>query len=232
MAMIKHPNQPTTTKDLLDEEALIEEARESARRRRHLRFRIAITLLAAACLIAIGIVHYTSSPRKTSNGPTGTSAKALTCPNARVKLLGVTAMEGGSGHAGLLVRDSVSSSVACTMSGYPIVGAELASHSTAMASDVRNAYLAGGILNLNTPLPRLSITSRPRVVSFTIQMEEYGNPPACPSINSIQITLPGSRETLTARSMYQAPGGVSRMGADCGHLQVTPLVKGSSGNGS
>jgi hypothetical protein len=101
-----------------------------------------------------------------------------------------------------------------------------------MASDVRNAYLSGG-MHPNAPLPRLSITSRPRVVSFTIDMEEGGGiPSTCPSINSIQIALPGSRETLTARSMYQAPGGVTRMGTDCGHLQVTPPVKGSSGNES
>ncbi len=230
--MIKHPNQPTTsTKDLFDEEALIEEARERARRRRHLRFRMVAVLFAVACLIVIGIVHYTSSPTRTSGGYSETSAKALTCPSAREKLLGVTGMPGGSGHGGLLVRASVSSSVACTMGGYPIVGAQLTSHATAMASDVRNAYLAGGILNLNTPLPRLSITSHPRVVSFTIQMEEGGGiPSSCPWINAIQIALPGSRETLTARSMYQANVGVSRgMGTDCGHLQVTPLVNGSSG---
>jgi hypothetical protein len=101
-----------------------------------------------------------------------------------------------------------------------------------MASDVRNAYLGGG-MHTNTPLPRLSITSRPRVVSYTVDREEGGGiPSTCLSINSIQIELPGSRETLTARSMSQAPGGVTRMGTDCGHLQVTPLAKGSSGNKS
>ena len=212
-------------------ELLIKEAREKTRRRR-LRWTSLFTLLIAACLIGIGIVHYTSSPTRTSNGRPDASA-ATTCPSARVKLLGVTGMPGGSGHGGLLVRASASSSAACVMSGYPIVGAQLTSHSTAMASDVRNAYLGGG-MTTNAPLPRLSVTSRPRVVSFTVDMNGGGGiPSTCPQINSIQITLPGSRDVLTARSMYQANVGVSRgMGDYCGHLQVTPLVKGSSGRGS
>lgn len=226
--MIKHPNQLTTsTKDLLDEEALIEEARERARRRRHLRFRIAVVLFAAACLIAIGIVYYTSAPTRTSGG--NTSARALTCPSARVKLLGVSAISGGLGHAGLIVQASVSSSSACTMSGYPIVGEELTSHSTVMASDVRLGYLGGWATG--APLPQLSITSHSRVVSFTIQSAGCNGPR--PSTSAIQITLPGSRETLTARSQYVSGFGVIRgFGIYCGHLFVTPLVKGSSGNGS
>ena len=220
-----------STNDLLDEEALIKEARVLSRRRRRRQGFIVITLVAVACLIVVGVDRFSSATAPSGHNDASAASAALTCPSARVKLLSVTAMEGGSGHAGVVVRDSVSSSAACTMSGYPIVGAELTSHSTAMASDVRNAYLAGGVMTkARAPLPRLSITSRPRVVSFTIQMDEGGGiPSTCPWINSIQITLPGSREALTARSMYQVPGGVSRMGTDCGHLEVTPLVKGSSG---
>ncbi len=218
----------TTTNDLLNEEALIEEAREKTRQRR-LRWVSLTAIFAAVCLIVIGIVHYTSSPTKTSGG--NTSAKALTCPNARVKLLGVTALPGGSGHGGLLVRASVTSTPTCTMSGYPIVGAELTSHSTAMASGVRDAYLGGG-MTTSAPLPRLSITSHPRVVSFTIDMESGGGiPSTCPSINSIQITLPGTRAVLTPRTMIEVPfGAIPLSGINyCGQLQVTPLVKGSSG---
>jgi hypothetical protein len=166
---------------------------------------------------------------KASNGHSNTSAKALTCPSARVKLLGVSAISGGLGHAGLIVKTSVSSSSACTMSGYPIVGEELTSHSTVMASDVRLGYLGGWATS--APLPRLSITARSRVVSFTIQSAGCNGPR--PSTNAIQITLPGSRETLTARSFYEAGVGVIRgFGIYCGHLFVTPLVKGSSGSGS
>lgn len=216
--------------NLLDEEALIEEARERARRRHHLRFRIAFFSFAAACLIALGIVRYISSPARTIGGGNDESAKALTCPSARVKLLGVTAMAGGLGHGGVLVRASVTSSPACTMSGYPIVGAKLTDHSTAMARDVRNAYLGGG-MTTTAPLPRLSITSRPRIVSFTIQMKEGGGiPSTCPSINSVQFTLPGSQKTVTARMMREPPFGVFKgMGTYCSDLQVTPLVQGSSG---
>ncbi len=116
------------------------------------------------------------------------------------------------------------------MSGYPIVGAQLTNHSTAMARGVRNAYLGGG-MTTTAPLPRLSITSRPRVVSFTIDMEAGGGVPStCPSINSVQITLPGSREILTADTTSEPPFGVFRgMGTYCSDLQVTPLVQGSSG---
>lgn len=227
MAIIKEPSH-TTTKDLLDEEALIEEARERARRRRHLRFRMTVVLLAAACLIAIGIVHYASSPTRTSSGHSNTSAKALTCPSARVKLLGVTVLNGAAVYDGVLVRTSVMSPVACTMSGYPIVGAVLTSHSTAMASDVRETYLGGG-MTTTAPLPRLSMTSNPRVVSFTIQFVT-GNGPTCPRINAIQITLPGSREAITAHPIFNAGGLALPMKfIYCGGLQVTPLVKGSSG---
>jgi hypothetical protein len=208
-------------------ELLIKEAREKTRLRR-VRWASLFTLLIAACLIAVGVVHFTSSPTKTSSG--NTSAKALTCPSARVKLLGVSAIAGGLGHEGVLVRASVTSSPACTMNGYPIVGDELTSHSTVMASEMRLGYL-GGFANSIAPLPRLSITSRPRVVSFTIQMAGCNGPR--PSVNAIQITLPGSRETLTARSLYEAGVGVIRgFGIYCSHLFVTPLVKGASGSGS
>ncbi len=229
--MIKHLNRPTAN-DLLDEEALIEEARERARRRRHLRFRTAIAVFAVACLVVIGIVRHALTT--TSAGQPDASAKALTCPSASVKLLGVSAIPGGLGHSGVLVRASVTSSLTCTMSGYPIIGAQLTSHSTAMARDVRNGYMPGGLLNANTPIPRLPITSRPRVVSFTIQMEGGGGiPSTCPSINAIQITLPGSRKTLTARSMSEGHiGNIQGFGTYCSGLQVTPLVKGSSGKGS
>jgi len=221
------------TKDLLDEEALIKEARVLSRRRRRRRGLLVITLVAVACLIVVGVDRFSSATASSGRNDASAASAAITCPSARVKLLGVTGLPGGSGHGGVLVRASVSSSAACTMSGYPTVGAGLSSESTAMATDVRSAYLAGG-MTTNAPLPRLSITSRPRLVSFTMQMNAGGGiPSTCPSINSIQITLPGSRETLTARTMYQANVGVTRgMGNYCGHLSVTPLVKGSSGSGS
>ena len=226
MVIIKQHSH--TTNDSLDEEALIKEAREHAQRRRHLRLRIAVAVAAVACLLAIGVVHYSSSPTKTGGDRNG--ASALTCPSARVKLLGVSAIPGGLGHAGVLVRASIASSAACTISGYPIVGAELSSLSTATASDVRNAYL-GGFANATAPLPRLSVTSHSRIVSFTMQWAD-GNGPVCPQMKAFQISLPGSRGVLTARTVYEAGIGVTRfIGIYCSHLQVTPLVKGPSGSG-
>ena len=208
-------------------ELLIKEAREKTRRRR-LRWTSLFALLIAACLIAIGIVHYTSSPTRTSSGRSGTSAKALTCPSARVKLLGLTGLPGAAVSAGVLVRASVSSLATCTMGGFPIVDAQLTSHSTAMAGDQRLGIF-GGMSKPTSPLPRLSITSNPRVVSFTIEFVT-GNGPTCPRINSINITLPGSRETLTTRPIFNAGGLALPMKfIYCGDLQVTPLVKGSSG---
>ena len=208
-------------------ELLIKEAREKTRRRR-LRWTSLFALLIAACLIAIGIVHYTSSPTRTSSGRSGTSAKALTCPSARVKLLGLTGLPGAAVSAGVLVRASVSSLATCTMGGFPIVDAQLTSHSTAMAGDQRLGIF-GGMSKPTSPLPRLSITSNPRVVSFTIEFGT-GNGPTCPRINSINITLPGSRETLTTRPIFNAGGLALPMKfIYCGDLQVTPLVKGSSG---
>ena len=209
-------------------ELLIKEARDNARRR-HTRRASTFSVLVAACLIAIGIVHYAFSPTKSNNGRSDSSSRALTCPNALVKLIGVSAIPGGLGHAGLLVRASVTSSTACTMSGYPIVGVELSNRPTAMASDMRLGYL-GGFANASAPLPRISITSRSRSVSFTIQMAGCN---ARPPANAISIALPGSRGSVKARSMYEPGIGVIRgFGVYCGHLFVTPLVKGSNGNGN
>ncbi len=210
-------------------ELLIKEAHKKARRRR-LRWTTAFTILVATCLVAVGIVHYTSSPR-VNDGRSNTSTQALTCPSARVKLLGVTTLPGAAVSAGMLVRASVSSSATCTMSGYPIVSAQLTKYSTAVARDVRNAYLGGG-MTTTARLPRLSITPRPRVVSFTIDFVT-GNGPVCPRINSIKISLPGSRDVLTTRPIFNAGGLAQPMHfIYCGGLQVTPLVKGTSGSGS
>ena len=207
-------------------ELLIKEARERARRRR-LRWTTAFTILVATCLVAVGIVHYTSSPR-VSGGPSNTSATVPTCPSARVRLLGVTTLPGAAVSAGMLVRASVSSSATCTMGGFPIVGAQLTSRSTAMASDQRLGIF-GGMSKPTAPLPRISITSRSQVVSFTIDFVT-GNGPVCPRIDSIKISLPGSREVLTTRPIFNAGGLAQPMHfIYCGGLQVTPLVKGSSG---
>jgi len=211
-------------------ELLIKEARERARRRR-LRWTTAFTLLIAACLTAIGIVHYTSSPRKLSNSRSDTSATVPTCPSARVRLLGVTTLPGAAVSAGMLVRAAVSSSATCTMGGFPIVGAQLTSHSTAMASDQRLGIFEG-MSKPTAPLPRLSITSRSQVVSFTIDFVT-GNGPVCPRIDSIKISLPGSREVLRTRPIFNAGGLAQPMRfIYCSGLQVTPLVKGASGSGS
>ena len=102
------------TTDLLDEEALIKEARVLSRRRRRRRGLLVITLAAVACLIVVGVDRF-SSATASSGKSDAAAASALACPSARVKLLGVTGMEGGSGHGGLLVRASVSSSAACAM---------------------------------------------------------------------------------------------------------------------
>ena len=208
-------------------ELLIKEAREKARRRR-VRQMTLFAILVATCLVALGIVHYTSSPGKLDSSGSDTSATALTCPSSRVRLLGVTTLPGAAVSAGMLVRTSVSSSATCTMSGYPIVDAQLTNHSTAMGRDVRNAYLGGG-MTTTAPLPRLSITSHPRVVSFTIDFVT-GNGTVCPRIDSFKISLPGSREVLTTRPIFNAGGLAQRMKfIYCSGLQVTPMVKGSSG---
>jgi hypothetical protein len=181
-------------------------------------------------LVTLGIDRYGSSLAGASSDHKDAWTSTLACPHARVKLLGVTEFEGAAVYAGLLVRASVTSSVACTMRGYSNVGVELDNRSTATAHDVRFGYLPGGMTTTNEPLPRLSITLRPRVVSFTMQWVS-GNGHTCPWINAIEFTSPGSREILTARTMHQTGIGVTRLwGIYCGYLQVRPLVNGSSGS--
>jgi hypothetical protein len=215
------------TNDLLDEEALIREARVLAWCRRRRRGLVVIALVAAACLIAVGVDRFSSGTASYGRNA-GSTSSAVTCPSARVKLLGVTDISGAAVYGGALVRASVTSTVACSMSGYPVVGAQLTSHSTATARDVRDTYLGGGI-RTTAPLPRLSITSLPQVVSFTIQFV-VGNGPVCPQVNTINITLPGSREVLTARPIFKAGGlALPTRYIYCGALQVTPLVRGPSG---
>ena len=207
-------------------ELLIKEAREKARRRRVRRMAL-FTIVVAACLVAIGVIRYAPSP-KVNDGPSNSSAQSLTCPSARVKLLGVSEIPGGLGHAGLDVRASVSSFSTCLIGGYPIVREELTNHLTVTASRVQLGYLGGW--TASAPPPRLSLTSRSRVVSFTIQSAGCDGPR--PTTQAIRITLPGTRETLTARSFYEGGIGLVRgFGIYCGHLFVTPLVKGPTGSG-
>jgi hypothetical protein len=220
-----------TPNDLLDEAALIKEARARARRKRVVRSWVATSIAALIGIIAIGTVQNTSPSKNAGVDRRDASATAIECQDARAKLLEVEGLAGGLGNGGVLVRSSVSSARACVMLGYPIVHAKLTSHSSAAASDVRSAYIPGG-MTTDAPLPRLSITSRPQVVSFTIQWA-IGNGPTCPSVNAIQFTLPGSRAVLTSRSIFQPGFGETKfMGIYCGHLLVTPVVKGSSGSAS
>lgn len=213
----------SSARDPLDEEALVKADRVFSRRGRR-RDLLVIGLIAAVALIVIGVVHRT--PTRTRP----TTPAAMTCPRVKVKMLALTAIPGGLGHAGLLVRSSVSSYEPCTISGYPTVDAGLSGQSTATATDVRIAYLGGVATRVSAPLPRLTITSRPRVASFTIQWAD-GNGPTCPAVDEIQFSLPGSTVVQTARSMYEPGVGNTRfMGIYCSHLSVTPLVKGSSGS--
>lgn len=194
-----------------------------ARRRRHFLFPIVVVLIPIT-LTACAVQY----PQAVTASPSPTMA--LICQSAHAKLLDVTAIPGGMGHAGVVVRASVTSPSACTMSGYSIVGLELSNHSTAMAGNVRMGYL-GGFENANVPLPQISVTSGSQIVSFTIQWSGFsdGN---CPAIKALQITLPGSRGLLTARSVHEAPFGlIPGFGIYCENLQVTPVVKGSSGSG-
>jgi hypothetical protein len=219
------------TTDLLDEEALIKEARVLARRRRR-RGLLVITLVTVACLIVVGVDRFTSTTTPASNNDASTSA-ALTCPSARVKLLGVTSIPGAAVTFGFLVRASVSSPVSCAMSGYPTVDARLTNLSTAVAHDERTGIFGGLPYSskVNATYPRILITSHPRVVSFTVAFFT-GNGPTCPRINSVQLMLPGSRLNVTARTMREGGMiGSQPLGIYCNYLSVTPLVNGSSGRG-
>lgn len=199
------------------------EAREPALRRRHFLFSVFVVLIPIT-LTACAVQY----PQGVSASPSPTMAPI--CQSARVKLLDVTGISGGMGHGGDVVRASVTSPFMCMMSGYSIVGLELSNHSTATASNVRQGYL-GGFENATAPLPQISVTSDSQIVSFTIQWA-IGNGPICPAMKAFQITLPGSRDLLTAQSVYNPPFGLTQgLGIYCGNLQVTPLIKGSSGSG-
>ena len=220
-----------STNDLLDEEALIKEARVLSRRRHRRRGVLVITLAAVACLIVVGVGRFSSTTTSSSNND---AAAAVTCPSAHVKLLGVTSIPGAAVTAGILVRASVSSSVSCAMGGYPTVDARLTNLSTAVAHDERTGIFGGLPYSskANATSPRILITSHSRVVSFTVAFFS-GNGPTCPRINSVQMTLPGSRLNVTARTMREGGrSGSQPLGIYCGYLSVTPLVKGLSGRGS
>jgi hypothetical protein len=208
-------------------ELLIKEAREASRRRR-LRWASFFSVLAAVCLIAIGVGHNTSSPTRLRSAGQEPLSSATPCTSALVKLLGLSPIPGGSGHAGFLVRVAVTAPSACIMSGYPKVGEELSNGSNATAGEMRLGYL-GGFAKADAPLPRLSITSRSREVSFTLQMPGCNGPR--PMDNAIRITLPGEPGALTSRSIYESGFGVIKgFGLYCGKPFVTPLVKGSTGD--
>jgi hypothetical protein len=222
-----------STVDLLDEEALIKEARVLSRRRRRRRGLLVITLVTVACLIVAGVDRFSRATASSGHND-ALAAAAVTCPSARVKLLGVTSIPGAAVTAGILVRASVSSSVSCAMSGYPTFEARLTNLSTAVAGDQRTGIFGGLPYSskANAASPRILVTSHSRVVSFTVAFIS-GNGPTCRRINSVEMMLPGSRLNVTARTMRE--GGLigsQHLGIYCGYLSVTPLVKGSSGRAS
>jgi hypothetical protein len=187
----------------------------SPRRRRGI---VLIAIIGVLLLIVVVAIHRTSL---TSSAPT--------CLSARVRLLAVTSIPGGLGHAGVVVRSSVSSYERCAISGYPAVDAGLSSRSSAKAIDVRDAYLGGVATRASASLPRLIITSHPRIASFTIQWAD-GNGPTCPTVVAIHYSLPDLKGIQTARSMYDGIGVTRFMGIYCHYLSVTPLVQGSTGS--
>ncbi len=151
------------------------------------------------------------------------------CPDLRASLLRAVVIPGAAVDGGVLVRVAVASPVACAMRGYPTLVAELSNHRTAHAGDARDGYLPGGVTTTRSPLPRISVSTRPQKVSFTLQWVT-GNGPTCPHITAVRFTLPGSRATLTVRSVHEGGVGLSTwFGPYCGHLQVRPVVRGLSG---
>jgi hypothetical protein len=223
---------PPNTNDPLDEEGSRQEERAVSSRRRRRRGLLVSPLVAVTCLTVVGVIRL--APTAAASGTTDRSSSAMaatTCSSARVRLLGVTSIPGAAVTAGVLVRASISSSVACSMSGYPTLLAQLSNRSTAVAGDQRSGIFGGlpPSSKANSTLPRISITSHSRVVSFTMAFFS-GNGPTCPRINAVRLTLPGSRRTLSARTMREG-GVVGRLplGSFCGNLDVTPLVNGSSG---
>ncbi len=214
------------------EELLIKEARRRTRRRRGISA-LAIFAVAAGTLLVTSGGRGHGSPSATS--PASASSRGATpaappCQAPRIHLLSVISEAGGLGHAGVLVRLAVSSSSTCSISGYPTVQGILNGHSTAIASNVRDAYLPGGIHSRSAPLPKIAVTSHPRAVSFTLQWADIGGGATCPLLDSIAVTLPGSRHAVTATSMREGGVGVvPNLGSDCGHLAATPLVKGGTG---
>lgn len=214
---------------LFDEEALVKEARLISRRSRRRRGMILVAIVAAASLIAVGLGGFSSSTAPP--GPRDTSM--MTCPSARVKLLSATSIPGAAVTAGVLVRASVSSRVSCTMSGYPTVEARLSSLSDATARDERTGIFGGLPYSSSASRepPRIIIASHTRLVSFTVDFLS-GDGSTCPRIESILVSLPGLRLSSTVRTMRQGGRvGGQQLGIYCGFLDVTPLVKGSSGKG-
>ncbi len=208
---------------LADAVALTEESRRRVRRRR--------TGAGAAFVVVASVVVIGNLGREPAAGTRSHRADSVrapaACSRARVALLGVTPMSGAAVSDGLLVRAAVSSPTVCAVSGYPTLRAELSDHATARARDMRLGYLGG--YSGRGRLARLSITPRPRELSFTVQFVT-GNGPTCPRLDAIEFALPGSRVLFVTRTIYRA-GRYAEPAPliDCGQLVVTPLVTGSSG---
>ena len=187
------------------------------------------TVAIAIVLAVVVLVSPLAPTPANARTPRSEPARAVGCPRLRAILLRAVVIPGAAVYGGVLVRVAVTSPVACTMRGYPTVAAELSSHRIARSGDARDGYLPGGVTASRSPLPRISVTSRLEKVSFTVQWVG-GNGPTCPHITAVRFTLPGSRVTLTVRSVHEGGVGViSWFGVYCGHLQVRPVVSGLSG---
>jgi hypothetical protein len=170
-------------------------------------------------------------PDSSALGSTSTEIQLPKCTRVAVHLEGVDAYPGAAVSAGVLVKESVSSSHRCSYGGYPSLAALLDNGSKVRAAHRRSGVFGGAPRSRRRPLlPMVTLGTRPTVVSFTLEWVTGNGGGSCTQIRRFHIQLPGARSVQVVSSLNNGGSSLTTyIGIYCSHVSVTPIVQGSTG---
>lgn len=169
--------------------------------------------------------------RSSAQGVSTNGGRSQTCAHVHAHLVGADEFPGAAVSAGVLVVESVSASRRCTVGGYPMLGVVLDNGTTVHAAHVRAGIFGGAPSpHRRTPLPSITLGTRPSLVSFTLSWVTGNGGGSCPGVRGLRVELPGDPVSQSVASLND--GGAhptTFLGIYCAFLTVTPIVRGTTG---
>ncbi|MGC8481625.1 MAG: DUF4232 domain-containing protein [Acidimicrobiales bacterium] len=125
-----------------------------------------------------------------------------TCAHVRAHLVGVEEFPGAAVSEGVLVIESLSASHRCTVEGYPMLQVSLDNGTTVDATQVRAGIFGGAPSpNRRTPLPSITLGTRPSMVSFTLSWVTGNGGGSCSGVRGLRVELPGDPVSQSVASL-------------------------------